>query len=133
MGEGGERLVELQRLAQALYRAGASGRQAMTCFAALPKGPPKGGGWGSPSLGGAAANARGVQLTVDLDIAYERSRENIERPVSALAPYNRYLRDPVAGLPFCSVAATVLNGLNLTFTTDIVPVHPFGEIAGGGR
>ncbi len=44
-------------------------------------------------IGGAAMVAQGsAQVTQDLDICYERSRENIRRLVKALAPYRPRLR-----------------------------------------
>ena len=44
-------------------------------------------------IGGAAATAHGsVRLTLDLDIVYERSPENIRRLVVALEPAEPYLR-----------------------------------------
>ncbi len=104
----------------------------MTDFAALLKALAQ-GGVEFIIGGGAAATVHGAsRLTLDLDIVYERSRENIERLVSALAPYRPYLRGAPAGLPFRWEAATVLNGLNFILTTDVGPVDLFGEIVGGG-
>ena len=52
-------------------------------------------------VGGAAATAHGsARLTQDLGVVYERSRENLERLVHALAPYDPYLRGAPPGLPF---------------------------------
>lgn len=64
---------------------------------------------------------------------YNRSRENIERIVSALAPYRPYLRGAPPGLPFDWSARTVLNGLNFTLTTSLGAIDILGEITGGGN
>jgi len=85
-------------------------------------------------VGGAAATAHGsTRLTQDLDIVYDRSPENISRLVSALAPYQPYLRGAPPGLPFCWDDQTVKNGLNFTLITTLGAVDLLGEIAGGGR
>ena len=84
-------------------------------------------------VGGAAATAHGsVRLTLDLDIVYLRTPENIERLVAALAFHAPYLRDAPAGLPFLWDAATLQRGLNFTLTTSLGALDVFGEIAGGG-
>jgi predicted nucleotidyltransferase len=84
-------------------------------------------------VGGAAATAHGAtRLTQDLDIVYQRSTENIERLVSALAPHSPYLRGAPPGLPFVFDRPTVEAGLNFTLTTDLGDLDLFGEIAGGG-
>ena len=84
-------------------------------------------------VGGAAATAHGsARLTVDLDVVYTRTPENIARLVSALSPLSPYLRDVPAGLPFRWDAETVLRGLNFTLSTSLGSLDLFGEIAGGG-
>lgn len=84
-------------------------------------------------IGGAAATAHGAsRLTLDLDIVYRRSPENIARVVASLAPYQPYLRGAPSGLPFRWDTATLQNGLNFTLTTSLGEVDLFGEIAGGG-
>ena len=84
-------------------------------------------------VGGAAATAHGsVRLTLDLDVVYERSPDNIARLVSALAPLRPYLRGAPSGLPFAFDAATIRRGLNFTLTTDAGWLDLLGEIAGGG-
>lgn len=51
-------------------------------------------------VGGAAATAHGSsRLTQDLDVVYERSKENIATLVKALSPYQPYLRGAPSGLP----------------------------------
>src|SRR5439155_20277020 len=83
--------------------------------------------------GGAAATAHGSsRLTLDLDLVYRRSPENIERLVAALAPLHPYLRGAPPGLPFRWDARTIRQGLNFTLTTDLGDLDLLGEIAGGG-
>src|SRR5438874_9723894 len=85
-------------------------------------------------IGGAAAIAHGsAMLTYDLDVVYNRSSENLERVVSALAPYQPYLRGAPPGLPFEWSALTLKNGLNFTLTTSLGAIDILGEVAGGGN
>ena len=84
-------------------------------------------------VGGAAATAHGsARLTQDLDIVYERSRENLGHLVAALSPHQPYLRGAPPGLPFQFDAETLRNGLNFTLTSKLGDVDLLGEIAGGG-
>jgi predicted nucleotidyltransferase len=84
-------------------------------------------------VGGAAATAHGsVRLTLDLDVVYDRSAENIDRLVAALAPLRPYLRGAPPGLPFTLDAETIRHGLNFTLTTEAGWIDLLGEIAGGG-
>lgn len=84
-------------------------------------------------VGGAAATAHGSSLlTLDLDVVYRRSPENIERVATALGAYNAYLRGAPRGLPFRWDAATITRGLNFTLTTDLGAIDLLGEITGGG-
>ena len=49
-------------------------------------------------VGGAAATAHGsARLTLDLDVVYKRSSENIARVVNALRPLQPYLRGAPPG------------------------------------
>ena len=84
-------------------------------------------------VGGAAATAHGAaRLTLDLDIVYRRTRENITRLVASLAPHQPYLRGAPPGLPFHWDAETVQRGLNFTLATAVGPLDVLGEITGGG-
>jgi len=84
-------------------------------------------------VGGFAATAHGsAYLTVDLDIVYDRSAENIARLVSALEPLRPYLRGAPPGLPFRLDAETIDRGLNFTLTTTLGDLDLIGEAAGGG-
>lgn len=84
-------------------------------------------------VGGAAATAHGAaRLTLDLDIVYDRSSENILRLVSALKPIQPYLRGAPPGLPFDWSVETIQKGLNFTLTTKLGALDLLGEIVGGG-
>ena len=85
-------------------------------------------------VGGAAATAHGsARLTLDLDVVYKRSGENIARVVNALRPIKPYLRGAPAGLPFDWSIETIAKGLNFTLITTLGALDLLGEIAGGGR
>ena len=84
-------------------------------------------------VGGAAATAHGAaRLTQDLDVVYQRSTENLDRLVAALAPHRCYLRGAPAGLPFVFDSAALARGLNFALTSDLGDVDLLGEITGGG-
>ncbi len=84
-------------------------------------------------VGGVAARAHGSsRITDDLDVSYARDRANLDRIVSALAPFSPYLRGAPPGLPFDWSAATLRAGLNFTLTTKIGAIDFLGEITGGG-
>ena len=85
-------------------------------------------------VGGAAATAHGsARLTVDLDVVYERSTENLPRLVTALTPHGPYLRGAPPGLPFQWDEETIRRGLNFTLTTTLGDLDLLGEITGGGK
>ncbi|HWP98906.1 MAG TPA: hypothetical protein VNK92_00415 [Vicinamibacterales bacterium] len=85
-------------------------------------------------VGGAAAAAHGsARLTLDLDVVYERSPDNLARIVDGLAPHRPYLRGAPPGLPFRWDVDTLARGLNFTLQTDLGALDLLGEIAGGGR
>ena len=85
-------------------------------------------------VGGAAAIAHGsARQTLDVDVVYARSAENVRRLVEALTPCRPYLRGAPPGLPFRWDEATVLGGVNFTLTTSLGDVDLLGEIVGGGR
>jgi hypothetical protein len=85
-------------------------------------------------VGGAAATAHGsARLTVDLDVVYRRTSENIARIVSTLNPLEPYLRGAPPGLPFDWSEETIHKGLNFTLTTALGALDLLGEIIGGGN
>jgi len=84
-------------------------------------------------IGGAAASAHGsTYLTHDLDICYDRGRDNIERLAEALEPFHPRLRDIQNNVPFCLDAATITSGMNFTLATDVGDIDLFGEVTGIG-
>lgn len=84
-------------------------------------------------IGGMAATAHGsAHVTVDLDIVYARSPENMARLATALAPLNPYLRGAPPGLPFRFDVETIKRGLNFTLVTDAGDLDAMGEASGGG-
>lgn len=85
-------------------------------------------------MGGAAATAHGsARLTLDLDIVYERSDDNISRLVLALQDIAPYMRGAPPGLPFRFDHATVKRGLNFTLSTTLGALDALGEVTGGGN
>ena len=84
-------------------------------------------------VGGVAATIHGsARLTLDLDIVYRRSPENMKRVVQSLAPHAPYLRGAPPGLPFLWDLETLKRGLNFTLVTKLGPLDLLGEITGGG-
>ena len=105
----------------------------MTDFAALLAAL-MGGGVEFIVIGGVAATAHGsAHVTVDLDIVYRRSRENIARLAAALAPLSPYLRGAPPGLPFTFDTDTITRGLNFTLATSVGDLDVLGEATGGGN
>ncbi len=84
-------------------------------------------------VGGVAATAHGAaRTTLDLDVIYARSDENLGAIVRALGPLDPYLRGAPPGLPFRLDVETLKNGLNFTLTTLRGEIDLLGEIVGGG-
>jgi len=84
-------------------------------------------------IGGVAAALHGSAFTtLDLDVVYSRSPENIRRLAAALQGHRPYLRGAPAGLPFVWDERTIRNGLNFTLTTELGDLDLLGEVAGGG-
>jgi hypothetical protein len=74
-------------------------------------------------IGGVAGGAHGSSYpTYDLDIAYARDRENLERLAEVLRTLGARLRGAQPDVPFILDAETLENGMHFTFTT------PFGSI-----
>src|SRR5438552_9176712 len=92
-----------------------------------------GGGVEFILIGGCAANLHGSpRNTLDVDVVYRRSRENMQRIVATLAPFKPYLRGAPPGLPFKFDLPTMRNGLNFTLTTGLGDLDLLGEVAGDG-
>jgi hypothetical protein len=84
-------------------------------------------------VGGVALSLQGsAYLTNDLDIAYERTRENAAKIASALQPFSPRPRRFPKGLPFVFDAQMVLSTQILTLETNVCDVDLLGEISGVG-
>ena len=82
-------------------------------------------------VGGVAGLAQGSNFpTFDLDLAYSRNRQNVERLVAALDEIGVKLRGAPDDLPFQLEARTIENGANFTFITDHGDLDVLGDIAG---
>jgi hypothetical protein len=84
-------------------------------------------------IGGQAAVLHGSPLpTVDVDLCYRRTRENLERLAEAHKEVHPTLRGAPADLPFRLDAQSLALGANFTLNTDNGPldllgwVEPFG-------
>ena len=74
-------------------------------------------------VGGVAGSARGsAYVTHDLDIAYSREPENLERLAAALNGIDARLRNAPADLPFRPDAETLAAGAHFTFDTNLGPL-----------
>lgn len=73
-----------------------------------------------------------AHVTFDLDVCYERTKENIRRLVQTFAPLHPRLRNAPNDLPFRFDEGTVLRGLNFTLETDIGDFDLLGEVPGLG-
>ena len=84
-------------------------------------------------IGGVAGSALGSPLiTQDLDICYDRSRENLVRLAEALKELHATLRGAPEGLPFLLDAETLERGDAFTFTTTAGPLDILGTPRGSG-
>ena len=84
-------------------------------------------------IGGVAALFHGsARVTYDLDVVYDRSRENLDRVIAALAGLKPYLRGAPPGLPFIWDRITLERGMNFTFVTSLGEIDLLGEMTGGG-
>lgn len=82
-------------------------------------------------IGGVAAAGHGSpQVTFDLDICYDRSRDNLEKLARALQELRATLRGAPDGVPFLLDAETLERGDHFTFNTDAGPLDILGTPAG---
>jgi hypothetical protein len=71
-------------------------------------------------IGGVAAGAHGSAFgTIDLDVAYARERENLERLAEVLQRLGARLRGAPGEVPFQLDAEALEAGDNFTFTTEL--------------
>jgi hypothetical protein len=84
-------------------------------------------------IGGVAMVLRGsARTTIDLDLCYERSPDNLQRLARAVASFAPNLRGVPPGLPFIWDAQTLRSGLNFTLTTTAGDLDLLGEVPGLG-
>jgi hypothetical protein len=84
-------------------------------------------------IGGVALVLRGsARATFDLDLCYDRRRENLRRLSAALLPFKPTLRGALPNLPFRLDPETLASGLNFTLDTTVGPLDLLGEVAGLG-
>jgi hypothetical protein len=82
-------------------------------------------------IGGIAGGAHGSpQVTFDLDVCYERSRESLERLARALQEMHATLRGAPPDLPFGLDARTLPAGDHFTFSTDFGDLDCLGTPSG---
>jgi hypothetical protein len=82
-------------------------------------------------IGGMAGTARGsAYITLDVDVAYDRGRPNLECLADALHELGATLRGAPPDLPFVPDARTLENGANLTFDTRHGPLDILADPAG---
>lgn len=84
-------------------------------------------------IGGVAMVLRGSsRTTIDLDLCYERSKDNLERLARAIAPFFPTLRGAPPDLPFIWDAQTLRSGLNFTLSTAAGDLDLLGDVPGLG-
>jgi hypothetical protein len=82
-------------------------------------------------IGGVAARVHGSpSVTVDLDVCYDRSRDNLERLAAALVELGARLRGVDEEVRFLLDARTLAAGSNFTFVTRAGPFDVLGSPAG---
>jgi len=85
-------------------------------------------------IGGVAGGAHGsARATFDLDVAYARDRENLERLATALGDLQATLRGAPSGLPFLLDATTLASGNHFTFSTPLGPLDILADPDGAPR
>jgi len=84
-------------------------------------------------LGASAAIAQGAPIgTIDLDLGYRRTLENVGRLVEAMKPFHPRLRGVTEPIPFSFTTRAFMRGCNYTFVTDAGDVDLLGHITGLG-
>lgn len=82
-------------------------------------------------IGGVAGGSYGSTFgTFDVDIAYARDGENLERLATVLHALGATLRGAPPDLPFVPDAKTLANGANFTFTTRLGSLDILADPAG---
>jgi hypothetical protein len=84
-------------------------------------------------IGGVSAVLHGsVTVTFDLDVAYDRPRDNLRCLAAALAPFHPRPRGFPPELPFIWDATTLSNATVSTLQTSAGAIDLLGEVAGIG-
>jgi hypothetical protein len=84
-------------------------------------------------VGGLAISAHSTgYITTDFDFCYLRTRENLKKIISALAPFKPRFRHFPEELPFVWDERTLQSGTNFTLITSIGDIDLLGEVAGVG-
>ncbi|MGH9796313.1 MAG: hypothetical protein ACRD5G_16215 [Candidatus Acidiferrales bacterium] len=84
-------------------------------------------------IGGGAMIAHGsAYVTRDVDICYDRTRENLKRLAEGLRPFHPRLRGAPPELPFLWDEETLRRGMNFTLATDLGDIDLLGEVSGLG-
>jgi predicted nucleotidyltransferase len=84
-------------------------------------------------VGGVAASIyNSAYVTLDADICYARTPENLKKLAAALRELGAEVRGAPRGLPFLLDEKTLAMGLNFTFETKFGSLDILGEIAGVG-
>jgi hypothetical protein len=82
-------------------------------------------------IGGVAGGVHGSSLsTYDIDLAYSREQENLEKLAAVLGSLDAKLRGAPPDVPFLLDAKTLAGGANFTFTTTMGSVDLLGDPAG---
>jgi hypothetical protein len=82
-------------------------------------------------IGGVAGGAHGSSYgTFDLDLAYARDAENLERIAGVLHTLDAKLRGAPPDVPFLLDAKTLAAGANFTFTTSLGSIDLLSDPAG---
>src|SRR5205823_1779242 len=80
-------------------------------------------------IGGQAEYLMGSpRVTFDVDLCYERSKENLQRLADALKEIGVTLRGAPAGVPFRLDAKTLEMGANFTFDTPLDKLDLLGWV-----
>jgi predicted nucleotidyltransferase len=84
-------------------------------------------------IGGVALILHGSSyITTDIDLAFERTRENAQRLAAALGPFQPRPRGFPADLPYVFDAQAIVSGQIMTLQTSIGSVDLLGEVPGIG-
>lgn len=84
-------------------------------------------------IGGVALSVHATAyITLDIDFAYSRNKENLAKIANALAPFSPRLRGFPKELPFIWDASTLSNGSVFALDTSIGNIDLLSEVKGLG-